>query len=92
MKLKIALAMIICGTVLVALPFIFHIWAMSLLTDAMVALQKDVHLTGDLPDFANGLSMAVGIIMILVGFFTGLSGVGSEKSSKSVPPASVPSN
>ena len=53
MKSSIAVALIVCGTVLVAMPYIHNTIAMEQLTSTMVALNKTVNLKADLPKYAD---------------------------------------
>ncbi len=64
--------MIVCGTVLIAVPYIHNTIAMQQVVDAMVALDKTVNLTADLPKHADTACMVGGIIMIVLGAIAGL--------------------
>jgi len=72
MKSSVAIAMIVCGTVLIALPYIHSSVAMQQVTNTMVALGKTVNLTADMPKYADTACMLGGIIMIVVGGIAGL--------------------
>jgi hypothetical protein len=67
MKPSVAITLIICGTVLVAVPYIHNAIATSHVTRIMVALQKDVNLSGDLPEYADALCMVAGLAMVCIG-------------------------
>lgn len=69
--------MIVCGTILIAMPYIHNTLSMQQVTEAMVALNKPVNLTADLPEYANLACMLGGIFMVTVGAFAGLR---SEKN------------
>jgi hypothetical protein len=77
MKSSVIIALIVCGTVLVAIPYIHNTVAVAQLTDTMVALSKPVNLTADLPKYADVACMLGGFIMIMAGAIAGLR---SEKS------------
>ncbi len=67
-----AIALIVCGTILIAIPYIHNTIAMRQLTDTMVALSKPVNLTADIPKHADTVCMLGGFIMIVVGAIAGL--------------------
>lgn len=72
MKSSVAIAMIVCGTILVLMPYVHNTLAMQQLTETMIALNKPVNLTGDLPKFGDTICIIGGIFMILVGAIAGL--------------------
>jgi len=72
MKSSVAIAMIVCGTVLIAMPYIHNSVAMQQVTGTMVALNKPVNLTADMPKHADTACMLGGIAMIVVGAIAGL--------------------
>ena len=72
MKSSIGVALIVCGTVLISVPYIHNTIAMQQLTDTMVALNKAVNLRGDMPKYADIACMLGGIVMIVVGAIAGL--------------------
>ena len=72
MKSSIAVALIVCGTALIMVPYIHNTIAMEQVTATMIALKKTVDLTGDLPKYANIFCMLGGIVMVLVGAIAGL--------------------
>ncbi len=72
MKTPVAVTLIVCGTVLIALPYIHNTLAMKQVVDTMVALNKTVNLTADVPRYADAVCMIGGIVMILAGAIAGL--------------------
>ena len=72
MKSSVAIAMIVCGTILIALPYIHNTVAMQQVTHTMVALDKPVNLTADMPRHADTACLLGGILMIVVGAVAGL--------------------
>ena len=74
MKSSVVISMIVCGTVLIALPYIFSAIAMQQVSSTMVALNKTVNLTADIPEHANTVCMLGGIAMIVIGTVAGLRG------------------
>ena len=72
MKSSVIIALIVCGTVLVAMPYIHNTIVMAKLTDTMVSLDKPVNLTGDLPEHADIICMVGGFVMIAAGAVAGL--------------------
>lgn len=72
MKTSIAIVMILCGTVLIAAPLINNAIAMQQVTSTMVALNRTVNLTSDMPKYVNATCMATGVLMVCVGAFAGL--------------------
>ena len=72
MKSSVAMALIICGTMLIAVPYIHNAVAMQQVTDTMAALNKPVNITASMPKYADTACMFGGIIMIVVGAVAGL--------------------
>ncbi|HNT37238.1 MAG TPA: hypothetical protein PKH07_19760, partial [bacterium] len=72
MKSSVAVAMIVCGTILIAMPYIHNMIAMQQVAAAMVALNTTVNLTADIPKHADEFCMFGGIVMIVVGAVAGL--------------------
>ena len=72
MKSSVAITMIVCGTVLIAVPYIHNSVAMQQVANTMMALNKTVNLTADMPKYADTACMVGGIIMIVVGVIAGL--------------------
>jgi len=72
MKSSVAIALIVCGTILVAMPYIHNTIAMGQVTETMAALNKPVNLTADMPKYADTVCMLGGIAMIVVGAIAGL--------------------
>jgi hypothetical protein len=72
MNSSVAIAMIVCGTILIALPYIHNTIAMQQVSSAMIALNKTVNLTADIPKHAGTVCVFGGIIMIVVGAVAGL--------------------
>ena len=80
MKSSVAITMIVCGTVLIAVPYIHNTVAMQQVTDTMVALDKPVNLTASMPEYADTACMLGGLIMVVIGSIAGLrSGKSSMK-------------
>ncbi len=78
MKSSVAITMIVCGTVLIAVPYIHNTVAMQQVAGTMMALNKTVSLTADMPKHADTVCMLGGIIMIVVGAIAGLRSVKPE--------------
>jgi|GEM_PF-1500636 len=79
MKLPgIAVVIIVCGTVLITVPYIHNTIAMQQLTEAMVELKKPVNLTADVPKHADTVCILGGIAMIGAGAVAGLRSGKSE--------------
>jgi len=72
MKSSIAITMIVCGTILVAVPYIHNALVIKQVTSTMMALNKAVNVTSDMPRYASSVCMFGGIIMILAGAISGL--------------------
>ncbi len=72
MKSSVAIAMIVCGTILIAVPYIHSTISMQQVVETMVALNKTVNLTADMPKHADTACMVGGVIMIVVGAIAGL--------------------
>ena len=72
MKSSIAITMIVCGTILVAVPYIHNAVAIEQVTSTMMALNKAVNVTADMTRHADSVCMFGGIIMILAGAIAGL--------------------
>jgi hypothetical protein len=77
MKSSIVIVMIVCGTILIALPYINQAVIMRQVSATLVALNKDVNLTGSLPKHADIACIIGGFVMVFVGAKAGL---GSGKS------------
>ncbi|MCF7709303.1 MAG: hypothetical protein K9N52_10435 [Verrucomicrobia bacterium] len=72
MKASVAITIIVCGTILIAVPYIHSTIAMQQLVGTMVALDKEVNLTADLPKHADTVCMLGGAAMIILGAVAGL--------------------
>ena len=72
MKSSVAIILIVCGTGLVAVPYIHNTIIMKQVTDTMVALDRTVNLTANMPRHADTVCMFSGIFMILAGAVMGL--------------------
>ena len=72
MKSSAIITLIVCGTVLVATPYIHNTIAITQVTNTMVALDRTVNLSADLPKHANVVCMFGGFIMIIAGAIAGL--------------------
>ncbi len=64
--------MIVCGTILIAVPYIHNTLGMQEVAEAMVALGKPVNLTAHMPKYTDTVCMIGGVLMILVGAISGL--------------------
>ena len=71
MKALVAVALIVCGTGLIGLPYVYHATIMGRVMDTMVAMGKTVNLTGDLPKYSDAVCMLVGAVMVLAGTVMG---------------------
>ena len=71
MKSSIAIALIVCGTILIAVPYIHQTIVMQQVTSTMIALERTVNLTADLPKFASVITMIGGFLMIIFGAILG---------------------
>ena len=78
MKTPVAVALIICGTVLIALPYVSDAGALKQLALTMLAGRKAVGSVPTVPQYADIMCMAGGAIMILAGV---IGGVRSETKS-----------
>ena len=70
MKTPVAVTLIVCGTVLIALPYIHNALAMKQGVDFMEA--KTVKWIAGVPRYANVMCMIGGIVMIFAGATAGL--------------------
>jgi hypothetical protein len=62
----------VSSTILIAIPYIHNTIAMQQVSSAMVALNKTVNLSADVPKHASTVCMLDGVSMILVGAIAGL--------------------
>lgn len=67
MKVSVAIALIVCGTVLIIVPYAHTSFGISKTADVMIQLSKTVNLTGNLPKFYATFCMISGLAMILTG-------------------------
>ena len=72
MKSSVAIAMIVCGTILLAVPYLHNAMVIEQITDAMVALDQSVDLKAPMFRHAAILCMLGGGLMVLVGAIAGL--------------------
>jgi len=72
MKSSVAIALIVCGTILMATPYIHNGIVIRQVTDTMAALNDMVNVTVPMPKYANTACMVGGLIMIVVGAIAGL--------------------
>ena len=79
MKSSVAIALIVCGTILMATPYIHNGIVVRRVTDAMVAMSKSVNLSARMPRHADTASMVGGFIMIVVGAIAGLRSAKPER-------------
>ena len=75
MKTSVAIALIVCGTVLIAMPYIHNTIVMHRVTATMIALNKSVNLSADIPKNANFINILCGSSMVFVGAIAGLFSV-----------------
>ena len=67
MKSSVSVALIVCGTLLAAMPYINAQILLSRVATAMVALQRDVNLNTTLPTWYEFTVIVIGLIMIVAG-------------------------
>jgi len=67
MKVSVAIVLIICGTVLIIVPYVSHSIWMSQVADVMIQLSKTVNLKTGLPKSHDTVCMISGLAMILTG-------------------------
>ncbi len=83
MKSSVAITLIVCGTALIAVPYVFSTINTLQVAEAMVALEKDVNLRADMPKHADTACMFGGIAMIVVGAIAGLKSGKPQEGSDS---------
>jgi hypothetical protein len=71
MKSSVAIAMIVCGTILIALPHISSAISMHEVAKTMIALDKPVNLSSNFPKHTSSVCLLGGIAMIVVGATSG---------------------
>ena len=59
--------MIVCGTVLIATPYIHNAIVMGQVTDTMATLNKTVNIQSNMPEHTDTACLLGGIIMIVFG-------------------------
>jgi len=67
MKVSVAIVLIVCGTVLIIVPYVHTSFGISKTADVMIQLSKTVNLKGDLPKFYPTVCMISGLAMIFTG-------------------------
>jgi len=67
MRSSVAVALIICGTVLILAPLIHNAIATGMVAWVMALTGKDVHLTADFPTYYYVACLIVGIAMVVIG-------------------------
>ena len=72
MKSSVAIALIVCGTLLMATPYIHNGIVIGQVADAMVGMGKTVNVTAHMPEYADTACMVGGLVMIVVGAIAGL--------------------
>ena len=72
MKASVAIALIVCGTVLISVPYIHNVVVTGQVADTMAAMNKSVNITASMPKYADTACMLGGVVMILVGSIAGL--------------------
>ena len=69
MKPVVALALVVCGTLLILAPYVSNTIGTAEIANSMVQLQKEVNIHGDMPDwyalgcYAGGIGMIVTAII-----------------------------
>ena len=85
MKSSVAIVLIVCGTILIAVPYIHDTVVMWQIADTAAAMGKTVRRTGDMPKHADIVCMPGGISMIIAGAISGLrSGKPDQLQDKAV--------
>ena len=67
MKPSISIATIICGTVLLIVPYVSNAIGTVAVATTVAHLNKEFNLTGHMPDWYDGACFALGLVMVLVG-------------------------
>ena len=67
MKVSVAIALIVCGTVLIIVPYAHTSFGISKTADVMIQLSKTVNLKTGLPKSHDTVCMISGLAMILTG-------------------------
>jgi uncharacterized membrane protein len=67
MKVSVAIALIVCGTVLIIVPYVSHSISMSRVVDMSTQLSKPVSFKSGLPRSYDKNCMISGLAMILTG-------------------------
>ena len=74
MQASVAIVLILCGTILIAVPYIHNAVVMDQVTNTMTSLNKTVNLRADMPKYSDSACVIGGIVMIAVGAIGGLRG------------------
>ena len=74
MQASVAIVLILCGTILIAIPYIHNAVVMDQMTSAMTSLNKTVNLRADMPKHSDSACVIGGIVMIAVGGIGALRG------------------
>ena len=72
MKSSVAIALIVCGTILMATPYIHNGIVIGQVTDTMAAMNDTVNVSARMPRHADTACLVGGLVMILVGAIAGL--------------------
>ena len=67
MKSSVAVALIICGTVLILAPLIHNAIATGMVAWVMAFTREDVNLTADFPPYYYLACLIAGIAMVVIG-------------------------
>jgi uncharacterized membrane protein len=70
MKVSVTITLIVCGTVLIIVPYVSHSIWMSQVADVMSQLSKPVNLKTGLPKSHDTVCMISGLAMILIGIIS----------------------
>ena len=72
MKSSVAITLIVCGTILLAVPYLHNAMVFEQITDVINARDQSFEMNASMPRHADTLCMVGGGIMVLVGAFAGL--------------------
>ena len=72
MRTLVAIALIVCGTALIAIPYVHSTFTTHQMADVMISLKSSADLTTSVPKYANFVCFIGGPIMIIVGALAGL--------------------
>ena len=67
MKPSVCIATIICGTVLLIVPYVSNAIGTLAVAATVARINKEFNLTGHMPEWYDGACFVVGLVMVLVG-------------------------